>query len=70
MTAADQITDLVKKIIKAAGTLMNLHVIFFFILEELDRWYQDLDPNHPAEFERQLDEIRVKITNRLAKHRW
>ena len=68
MTAEDQITDLVKKILKAAGNLVNLHITMFFILEELDRWYQDLD--HPAEFERQLDEIRVKITNRLAKHRW
>ncbi len=68
MTATDQITDLVKKILKSAGSLMNLHITLFFILEELDRWYQDLD--HPDEFERQLDEIRVKITNRLAKHRW
>ncbi len=68
MTASDQITDLAKKILKAAGSLINLHITLFFILEELDRWYQDLDD--PAEFERQLDEIRVKITNRLAKHRW
>ncbi len=68
MTVNDQITDLVKKILKAAGSLINLHITMFFILEELDRWYQDLD--HPAEFERQLDEIRVKITHRLAKHHW
>ncbi len=70
MAANDAITDLVKKILKAAGSLINLHIIMFFILEELDRWYQDRDPDHPAEFERQLDEIRVKITNRIAKHRW
>ncbi len=68
MTVNDQITDLVKKILKSAGSLMNLHITFFFLLEELDRWYQDLDA--PDEFERQLDEIRVKITHRLAKHRW
>ncbi len=70
MTATDEITDLVKKIPKAAGIRKNLHITMFFILEELDRWYQDLEPDHPAEFERQLDEIRVKISNRLAKHRW
>ncbi len=45
-----------------------MHITISFILEELDRWYQDLE--NSAEFERQLDQIRVKITNRLAKHHW